>query len=136
MMVQRSAEKQASFLLIVGFLAWLVPGAGHFLIGERKRAVIIFITIVLTLCMGLYIGSIGVIEVFGTTAFYVKAAQIMNPPIVLVLGHCTAGQAYPVYGWPAEIGQVYTMTSGLLNLLCVVNAIYLAHLRRAEIAGG
>ena len=135
-MIQRSEEKHALFLLIVGFLAWLIPGAGHFLIRERKRAVIIFATIILTFCVGLYIGSIGVIEIFGTTAFYVKAAQIMNPPIVLVLGHYAAEQAYPVYGWPGEIGQVYTMTSGLLNLLCIVNAVYLAHLRRAETAGG
>jgi hypothetical protein len=44
--------------------------------------------------------------------------------------------AYPVHGWPNEIGQIYTMTSGLLNLLCIVNAIYLAHLRGTEPAGG
>jgi hypothetical protein len=44
--------------------------------------------------------------------------------------------AYPVHGWPSEIGQIYTMSSGLLNLLCIVNVIYLAHLRATGSTGG
>ncbi len=134
-MAQHSRESHAWFLLVVGLLAWLVPGGGHFVLKERKRALIIFATIVLTFFIGLYIGSIGVINLFGTAAIYVKAAQIMNPPIVLVLGHHSASGIYPVYCWPSEIGQVYTMTSGLLNLLCIINAVYLAHLRGDELAG-
>jgi len=135
-MSRYSKDKSDLFLLLVGFLAWLIPGAGHFVIKEEKRAVIIFVTIILTLCAGLYIGSIGVIEVFVPAPIYVKAAQILNPPIVLILGDHTARSTYPVYGWPMEIGQVYVMTSGLLNLLCVVNAVYLAHRRRTAIVGG
>jgi len=135
-MSRNTKENHIMFLLIVGFLAWLIPGAGHFVINEKKRAAIIFIAIVLTLCAGLYVGSIGVIEIYGKAALYVKGAQIMNPPVVLVLGRHTAGGAYPVYGWPSEIGQVYTMTSGLLNLLCIVNAVYLAHRQKAGIVGG
>ena len=129
-MVWRSKENHALFLLIVGLLGWLLPGAGYFLLNEKKRSIIIFATIVLTFCTGLYIGSIGVIDFVGTAALYVKAAQIMNPPIVFVLAHYTAGGGFPVYGWPNEIGQIYTMTSGLLNFFCIVNAVYLAHLRR------
>ncbi len=135
-MPRYSKETNILFLLIVGFLAWLIPGAGHFVLKEKKRAIIIFVTIALTFCMGLYIGSIGVIDLFGTAAIYVKMAQAMNPPIAVILGYQTAGGAYPVYGWPGEIGQVYTMTSGLLNLLCIVNAVYLAYLRRMRMAGG
>jgi hypothetical protein len=131
-----SKENRLLFLLFVGLLAWLVPGAGHFVLEEKKRAIIIFAAIILTFCIGLYIGSIGVIDLFGTSAIYVKVAQIMNPPVALVLGYYTGSGAYPVYGWPNEIGQVYTMTSGLLNLLCIVNAVYLAHLCRTEMAGG
>ena len=40
-----------------------------------------------------------------------------------------AAGTYPVYGRPAEIGQIYTSIAGLLNLLCIVNAVYMAHLR-------
>ncbi len=133
-MGQRSKENQVLFLLVVGLLAWLVPGAGHFVLKEKKRAIIIFATIVLTFCVGIYAGSIGVIDPVGAWWWYV--AQIMNSPMVAVLGHLTAGGAYPVYGRPNEIGQIYTSITGLLNLLCIVNAVYLAHLRSTQTTGG
>lgn len=122
-----SKENHVLFLLIVGLAGWLVPGAGHFLLEEKKQSIIIFVTIVLTFCTGLYIGSIGVIDPVGAWPWYI--AQLMNSPMVAVLGHATAGGGYPVYGRPNEIGQIYTSIAGLLNLLCVVNAVYLAHLQ-------
>ena len=128
-------ESQLSFLLIVGLLAWLVPGAGHFVLKEKKRSIIIFATIVLTFCTGLYISSIGVINPMGAKPWYV--AQLINSPIVAALGYLTATGAYPVvYGRPNEIGQIYTSIAGLLNLLCIVNAVYLAHLRSIQTTGG
>lgn len=136
MMARLSKEKQTLLLFVVGLLAWLVPGAGHFVLKEGKRSVIIFVTVVLTFCIGIYIGSIGVINLYGTTPWYVVGAQVMNSPLVLVLGRLSAGGAYTVHGWPNEIGQIYTSTAGLLNLLCIVNAVYLAHLRGMETAKG
>jgi len=135
-MALRSREKQTLFLLIVGLLSWLVPGAGHFVLKEKERSIIIFVTIMLTFCVGIYIGSIGVINLYGATPWYVVGAQVMNSPMVLVLGRMTAGGTYPVHGWPNEIGQIYTSTAGLLNLLCIVNAVYLAYLRGIEPARG
>jgi len=130
----RSKENKTLFLLTVGLLGWLIPGGGHFLLKEKKRSIIIFVTIVLTFCVGLYVGSIGVIDPIGAWPWYM--AQIMNSPMVAALGHLTAGGGYPVYGKPNEIGQIYTSIAGLLNILCIVNAVYLAHLRRAELGGG
>ncbi len=132
-MAQRSRQTNISLLLIVGLLAWLVPGAGHFVINEKKRSIIIFVTIVLTFCTGLYIGSIGVINPGEARLAY--SAQIMNSPIVRVLGQLTQTGAYPVYGRPNEIGQIYTSIAGLLNLLCIVNAVYLAHLKKTGSTG-
>ena len=129
-----SKENHALFMLIVGLSAWLLPGAGHFLLKEKKRSIIIFATITITFCIGLYIGSIGVIDPVGAWPWY--AAQIMNSPMVAALGHLTAGGGYPVYGRPNEIGQIYTSITGLLNLLCIVNAVYLAYLHRVERNGG
>ena len=133
-MTQRSRENRVLFLLIVGLLAWLVPGGGHFLLKERKRSIIIFVTIVLTFAAGLYVGSIGVINPIVAKPWYV--AQIMNSPMVDLLRRLTATGDYPVYGRPNEIGQIYTSIAGLLNLLCIVNAVYLAHLRGTETDGG
>jgi len=122
-------------LLIAALLGWLVPGGGHFLLKEKKRSIIIFTAVVLTFGAGLYIGSIGVIDTVGATPWYVYTAQIMSSPLVAVLAHITAGGGFLVYGRPNEIGQIYTSTAGLLNLLCIVNAVYLAHLRGTKGAG-
>ncbi len=132
-MATLSKENHMLFLLIVGLLGWFLPGAGHLLLKEEKRALIIFATITLTFGVGLYVGSVGVIDPVGAKSWYV--AQIMNSPMVAVLGHLTAGGGFPVYGRPSEIGRIYTGVAGLLNLLCIINAVYLAHLHRIELAG-
>ena len=129
---QQSKEKHALFLLTVGLIAWLIPGAGHLLLKKKKHALIIFVTITLTFCLGLYVSSIGVINWKRAKPWYV--AQMMNSPIVATIGYLATEGDYPVYGRPNEIGQIYTSITGLLNLLCIVNAVYLAHLRKTETA--
>ena len=126
-------DNHALFLIIVGLLAWLVPGAGHIALNERRRAGVICVAILLTFLVGLYVGSIGVIDPVGAKPWY--AAQVMNSPVVVLLGRISAGGDYPVYARPNEIGQIYTSIAGLLNLLCIVNAIYLAHLQGVEGTG-
>ncbi|MBN2136297.1 MAG: hypothetical protein JW720_00675 [Sedimentisphaerales bacterium] len=132
-MPPRSKDTNLVLLLSVALLGWLIPGAGHFLIKERARGIIIFVAIVLTFAIGLYIGSVAVVNpVTGKIAY---AAQIMNSPFVAVIGRITIDNHYEVFGKPNEIGQIYTSIAGLLNLLCIVNAVYLAHLRKTQPAG-
>ena len=57
---------------------------------------------------------------------------MMNSPAVFFLGRLSVTGDYPVFGRPNEIGQIYTSIAGLLNLLCIVNAVYLAHLQGLE----
>jgi len=114
-MAPRSREGHIVFLLTVGLLGWFVPGAGHLAIKEKKHAIIIFATIALTFATGLYIGSIGIINPVGAKPWYI--AQLMNSPAVAILGQLTRTGDYP------------------LNLLCIVNAVYWAHLRETEPAG-
>ena len=51
-MEKQSKIDHGLFLAIVGLVAWAIPGAGHFAIKERKRAIIIFVTITLTFLIG------------------------------------------------------------------------------------
>ncbi len=129
-----SKNNHTLILLIVGLLSWLMPGAGYFFLNEKKRAIIIFVTLTLTFITGLYIGSIGVVDPYGSWPWYI--AQIMISPLVMFLGHYTAAGGFPVYGKPGEIGQIYTGIAGLLNLLCIIKAVYLAHLCGTETDGG
>jgi hypothetical protein len=121
----QTRENSTPFLIVVALAGWLIPGGGYLLLKETGRALIIFVTIALTFGAGIYIGSFGVVDPIGARLWYL--VQIMNSPLVAIIGHFTAGGGYPVYGKPNEIGQIYTSTTGLLNLLCIVNSVYMAY---------
>jgi hypothetical protein len=125
--------RHLQWLALLGLAGWLVPGGGYAVLREKRHAIVIFTTIVLTFAAGLYIGSIGVINPIGAKPWYL--AQILNSPAVALIGHLSVKADYAVYGKPGEIGQIYTSIAGLLNLLCIVNAVYIAHLRGVEEVG-
>src|SRR4030042_1602529 len=116
-MQQVLKRHSVSLLTATLLLAWLIPGGGHLLLKKASRSLIIFITITATFILGLYIGSIGVVDPVGGRWWFF--AQIMTTPAVTILGGLVSSGAYPVYGKPNEIGQIYTSIAGLLNLLCI-----------------
>jgi len=121
----RLSQNPIQMVIIVALAGWLIPGCGYLLLKEISRALIIFVTIALIFGLGIYIGSIGVIDPVGANLWYV--VQMMNSPLVAIIGHFTAGGGYPVFGRPNEIGQIYTSSAGLLNLLCIINSVYMAY---------
>jgi hypothetical protein len=110
-----------AYLVLVGVAGWWIPGAGHWIIGRPKRAALIFFSIVFAFVLGIWLGSIAVIE---TPWFW---AQILNSPAVAYLSHVSKVFGLVSYGKPRELGEIYTGIAGMLNLLCIVNAVYLAH---------
>jgi hypothetical protein len=124
--IMKSKSNRLLPLMIVGLAGWLVAGGGYFLLGQRKRAAIVCVTIFVTFFLGLYVGSVGVIDPVEAKLWY--ALQIMFSPAVALLGYIAAGGGFTVYGRCGEIGQIYTSIAGLLNLLCIVNSVYAAHL--------
>jgi hypothetical protein len=117
--------------LLAGICAWLFPGAGHLLIGEYKRALVISVSITALFVAGLYVGSVAVVDPVYEMLYY--CTQILASPLVFVIDHMSGqmGQATPakrllVFARPNEIGQIYTSVAGMLNLLCVFSAILLA----------
>jgi len=121
----RSKTNLPALTALVSLAAWCIPGAGYFILGRKTHAVTIFGAVAVTFCLGLYIGSIGVIDPVAAKPWYV--AQILNSPLVAVIGRITASGEFAVYGKPNEIGQIYTSISGLLNCLCIVKSAHLAY---------
>ncbi len=138
-MSTKSKVDHGLLLIVVGLAAWALPGGGHFIIKERKRAIIIFVTITLTFLTGLYIGSIAVIDRVGAKPWY--AAQIMTSPVVGLIANLTEtsvtddGPRYVSYGRPHDVGQIYTSVAGMLNLLCIISAVYMTWCGRGEMIG-
>lgn len=127
--------------LAAGLCAWLFPGAGHWLIGERKRAAVIAVFVTGLFVAGLYIGSIAVIDPTHDAISYYT--QIPASPAVFYLnnlskqmGEGTPGGRMLVFGRPNEIGQIYTSVAGMLNLLCILSAILMADAQQRQKRGG
>lgn len=114
------------YMALVGLAAWVVPGGGHFILGQRAKATVIFVGVTLAFVIGIYVGSIGVINPVAEKLWYIP--QMMVSPTVKFLGMITVRNELSSYAKPNEIGQIYTSMAGMLNLLCIVNAVYLASL--------
>jgi len=112
-----------AYLFLVGVAGWWIPGMGHWLTGRPKRAALIFFSIMFAFLLGIWLSSIAVID--AKTPWY--WAQLLNSPAVAYLAHVSKVFSLESYGKPREIGEIYTGIAGMLNLLCVVNAVYLAH---------
>lgn len=117
-----------AYLFLVGVVGWWIPGAGHLILGEPKRAAIIFFSILFAFVFGIWLGSIACID--ASTPWY--WAQMLNSPAVAYLAHLSNINHLESYGKPREMGEIYTAIAGMLNLLCIVNAVYMAHCKNAE----
>ncbi len=119
----------AAEILTAGLLAWLIPGAGHFYLGLRKRAVLLFVCIEVTFIIGLYIGTVRIIDPGRSLLWF--SAQIfagLNTIVSNLWGTRLAGPyadstVAMVRDWSYAIGVLYTGVAGLLNLLAVFDTV-------------
>ncbi len=133
-MTKNSDSDRSLLILAVIVLGWVIPGLGYAIVKEYKRAIICFFGITLLFILGLYIGSVAVIDSVNYKPWYV--AQMLTSPLVHVIStHVNSSHSFSSYGKPAEIGQLYTALAGLLNVLCIIGAAYMAYYGRTELIG-
>lgn len=113
---------------------WLLPGLGHWMIGQRVRGLILSVSIVSLYVLGLVIGGIGVIDRAAPLPGFF--GQMLIGPTFVILwvkerlwAWSAIDQTAPLadgvpLGLMAEVGVLYTSIAGLLNLLCIIDVIY------------
>ncbi len=117
----------ATFTLVrLCVAAWLIPGLGHFLVGRRWRALILFASIMIMFALGLAMQG----QIFSTSA-----ASYLE-----VLGHygeLCVGLAMPAsrfFGYAggdpffvsSDFGTAYLVAAGMLNALAVLDCFDIA----------
>lgn len=116
--------------------AWLVPGLGHYLLGQRRRGIILAVSIGLLWLAGLLIGGVSAIDRTAHPAWF--AGQMLVAPSVVIEYYHTrlrsAGRDNPLPGDSAaytpsfartnEQGVLYTALAGMLNLLAIIDVLY------------
>jgi hypothetical protein len=118
----RSVSRQL-LLWVLAIAAWLVPGVGHFLLGRRGRAAVYFLAVAALAMTGLALRGhifeptlrdpfdlLGFLANVGAGAFYFLARMVDNggPDVSRAAG---------------DYGTRFFATAGVLNLLCVLDAL-------------
>ena len=124
---------------LVALAGWLVPGSGYWLIGQRKRALVIGVSVIVLFVLGILVAGIAVVEapsLSGGGSLMGRVlqkpwflGQVMTGPIGLISAWIAQGVAddYPAAkARLGEIGTLYTAVAGMLNLLAIIDASYRA----------
>jgi hypothetical protein len=120
---------------LVALAAWVCPGAGYWLLGQRGRGATVGIAIALIFAMGLLVGGINVVQApngLNLSDILQKPwfiGQALAGPMALVIAWITAHAQPPLptslaRSW--EIGTLYTAVAGMLNLMAVIDSSYRA----------
>lgn len=111
-------------------LAWIIPGAGHFLVGRRGRGIIVFLTVLATFAVGLLMygpmfhpGGTDVLTRLINTGGFI--GDLANGLFYFVAVGC--GYAQPdAGGHSSDYGSKFLVVAGLLNILAMVDAYEIA----------
>lgn len=107
---------------IAAFLAWLVPGAGHFYLGRRGRGVAFFAIVSAALVTGWQLEGLLYRVVPGQPLSYLGTlGEIGLGVAYFVLRFALGYEGDP--GAPGfEYGKAFLITAGLMNYLLVLDA--------------
>lgn len=121
------------FPFVVLVVGWLVPGAGHFLVGKWVRALLLFAAIVTMYAVGLELAG---------KIYMPNTGDLLD--MLGFVGQLGMGLLYAVarlFGWGAssvvntlgDYGTKFLVVGGLLNVIAAVDAHSLANGRKASL---
>jgi hypothetical protein len=128
-------------LLTLG-LAWLLPGAGHFYIGQRGKGVVFCFLVLLLFFTGVMITAGGGVDCkplgIARVVFKVDAdadcgrhpwsfaLQAFTGPVAFLTLAVTAGAPELPASKLIDLGMLLTLVAGALNVLLMADALYRA----------
>jgi TM2 domain-containing membrane protein YozV len=149
--LQEEPRESLSHLLIPCLLAWLLPGAGHFYLGRRRRAIFFFVVVLATLSLGLWMdGRTYVYDRGHPLSYLATFANVGLGPLDLVGRRMTYDRL--VWRLPSdrsradlvdklrekirsphnEYGTTFLMTACLMNILLILDAFDVAKRRKGD----
>jgi hypothetical protein len=111
-------------------LAWAIPGAGHFWLGRRQKAIVFFVTLPLMFALGLWLeGRIFPFEISQPLVALAAFADlgIGVPYVVAKAAGLGAGRVVAI---TYEYGNTFLIVAGLLNMLVVLDVFDIAEGRK------
>jgi len=109
--------------IMVALAAWLIPGAGHVVIGDRGRGLTIFIAITITFLIGIMIGGVHCTVNFQTNKAWFFGQIFAGGYTIASAIVGSVASAKPSYGKTLDLATIYTGVAGLLNVLVILDAM-------------
>lgn len=112
---------QQGFVYLPLIAGWLVPGAGHFLVGKWIRGLLLAASIILLFALGLamhgklYTGAQDLLDVLGMIGD-------LGNGVMFFVGRMLGLGADPVQVTTADYGTKFIVVAGLLNVIAAVDA--------------
>lgn len=122
----RAAGRSSSMALLVLLAGWLVPGAGHFLLGKWVRGLLLFATLVLMFSIGIALRGKIYSPNTGDLLDILNFAGDLGTGLLYVVARAfDLGQA-AIVTVTADYGTKFMVVAGLLNIVAAVDAHSLA----------
>ncbi len=109
------------FVYLPLIAGWLVPGAGHFLLGKWIRGTLLAVSIIAMFALGLamqgklYTSAQDILDILGV-------AGDLGNGILYFLGRAAGWGGVPVQTTIADYGTKFIVVAGLLNIIAAVDA--------------
>jgi len=107
---------------VAALLAWLVPGAGHFVLGKRGRAAAFFVLVAVSIALGCALSGNLYRPVANQPLAYLATAGCMGMGSPYFVLRFLVGYTGDVTSAGYEYGTAFILTAGLMNLLLVLDA--------------
>jgi hypothetical protein len=118
-----AAERQSRinpYLAVIA--AWLVPGAGHLLLGRARRALLFFVLVVASVAIGCQLHGNLYQVIPGQPLTWLATAGTMGMGLPYFVLRYLLGYQGEVVAAGYEYGTAFILTAGLMNLLLVLDA--------------
>ena len=120
------ASAEPGTLTLVCLLAWAIPGAAHFWLGRRQKAVVFLVVLSMMFAIGLALkGRIFPFE-FSEPLVALAAIADMGLGVPWMVARMLGAGGGVVTATTYEYGNTFLIVAGLLNLLVVLDAFDIA----------
>ncbi len=121
------------FPVVVLVVGWLLPGAGHFLIGKWVRALLLFAAILTMYVIGLLLSGKVYVPNTGDLMDMLGFAGQLGMGLLYLLARFFDWGAASVVNTLADYGTKFLVVAGLLNVISAIDAYSLANGRKASL---
>jgi hypothetical protein len=119
--------------LLALLLGWLIPGAGHFLLGKWVRGLLLFVSILGMYLIGLALAGEVYTPNTGDMLDILGFAGQLGMGILYVIARVFGLGAAAYINTLGDYGTKFLVVGGLLNIIAAIDAHSLANGRKASL---